>query len=243
MLNEAIVLAGGLGTRLRSVVADVPKSMAPIGSRPFLEYLLDHWIDQGIRRFTLSVGYRHEVIVDHFGDAYRGAAIRYAVERSPLGTGGALLGTLATFSIEAPVLLLNGDTFFAVDLDRLSDFARRTGADVSFALFETSDRARYMGIDLDSQGRILQLQAHYQSPHLANGGVYWLSLDALRDLTAKACQPLSLETDLFPALLRAGRKLCGCVFHGTFIDIGIPDDFRRAQELLQSKGQIGHASC
>ena len=243
MLNEAIVLAGGLGTRLRSVVADVPKPMAAIGGRPFLEYLLDHWIDQGIRRFTLSVGYRHEVIVDHFGDAYRGAAIRYAVERSPLGTGGALLGTLATFSIEAPVLLLNGDTFFAVDLDRLSEFATKTAADVSFALFETSDRERYMGIALDSQGRILELQAQHQSPHLANGGVYWLRPDALREQAAVAEAPQSLETDLFPALLRAGRKLCGCVFQGTFIDIGLPDDFRRAQDLLPSKGQIGHASC
>src|SRR5438067_6674889 len=125
MLNEAIVLAGGLGTRLRSAVADVPKPMAPIRGRPFLEYLFDHWIDQGIRRFTLSVGYRHEVIVDHFGKAYHGATIRYAVERSPLGTGGALLGTLATFSVEAPVLLLNGDTYFAVDVKRLSEFAAR----------------------------------------------------------------------------------------------------------------------
>ena len=87
------------------------------------------------------------------------------------------------------------------------------------------------------------LQAQHQSPHLANGGVYWLRPDALREQAAVAEAPQSLETDLFPALLRAGRKLCGCVFQGTFIDIGLPDDFRRAQDLLPSKGQIGHASC
>src|SRR2546425_12065025 len=120
MLNEAIVLAGGLGTRLRSVVADVPKPMAPIGGRPFLEYLFDHWIGQGIRRFTLSVGYRHETITGHFGNAYRGVALRYVVEEAPLGTGGALLRTLGAFPGEAPVLLLNGDTYFPVDVERLS---------------------------------------------------------------------------------------------------------------------------
>src|SRR5207249_9185779 len=107
MLREAIVLAGGLGARLRSAVEDVPKPMAPIGGRPFLEYLLDHCVDQGIGRFTLSVGYRHEAITSHFGNAYRGKALRYAVEESPLGTGGALLRTLRAFRIETPVFLLN----------------------------------------------------------------------------------------------------------------------------------------
>ena len=242
MVNEAIVLAGGLGTRLRSVVADVPKPMAPIGGRPFLEYLLDYWIDQGIEGFALSVGYRHELIVDHFGDAYRGATLRYVVEKSPLGTGGALLATVAELGIEAPVLLLNGDTFFAVALDRLGAFARRSGADVCFALFETSDQARYLGIEVDPQGRILEPRARQGSPHLANGGVYWLNPKALREFAAKASQPLSFENDLIPVLLRAGRRLYGCAFHDVFIDIGVPEDFRRAQTLLPSNKWIGHAT-
>jgi len=243
MLNEAIVLAGGLGTRLRSVVADVPKPMAPIGGRPFLEHLFDHWIDQGIRRFTLSVGYRHEVITGHFGSTYRGVALRYTVEEKPLGTGGALLRTLRTFRIEAPVLLLNGDTYFAVDLGRLCAFAANSEADAAFALFETTDRARYMGMDLDAQGRILQLQAQDRSPHLANGGVYWLRPGIFAGQAAAAEHLQSLEADLLPALLRAGRKLYGRAFPGTFIDIGVPDDFRRAQDLLPTVGRVGHASC
>ena len=242
MLSEAIVLAGGLGTRLRSVVADVPKPMAPIGSRPFLEYLLDHWIDQGIRRFTLSVGYRHEAIASHFGSAYRGAAIRYAVEQAPLGTGGALLRALDAFRIEAPVLLLNGDTYFAVDLAPLNEFACKHAADIAFALFETDDRVRYMGLDLDPDGRILKLSARDRSPHLANGGVYWLRPDALRDRTAGDERPQSLESDVFPALLESGAKLYGRAFDGTFIDIGVPDDFRRAQDLIGSTGHVSHAS-
>jgi D-glycero-alpha-D-manno-heptose 1-phosphate guanylyltransferase len=243
MLNEAIVLAGGLGTRLRSVVADVPKPMAPIGGRPFLEYLFDHWIGQGIRRFTLSVGYRHEAITGHFGNAYRGASLRYAIEQSPLGTGGALLHAISAFGIEAPLLLLNGDTYFAVDVERLSDFAARNAADIAFALFESNDRLRYMGIDLNAEGRILQLQARDRSPHLANGGVYWLRPDVFRERAIAGGRPQSLETDLFPTLLRAGRKLYGRAFAGTFIDIGMPGDFQHAQELLPSAGRVGHASC
>jgi len=243
MVSEAIVLAGGLGTRLRSVVADVPKPMAPIGDRPFLEHLLDYWIDQGIQRFSLSVGYRHEAITGHFGNVYRGASLRYAIEQAPLGTGGALLHAIHTFGIDAPVLLLNGDTFFAVGLQRLSAFAASSAADVAFALFETSDRVRYLGMDVDPQGRILQLQARDRSPHLANGGVYWLHPDAFLEGTIAGDTPQSLENDLFPALLRAGRKLYGKAFDGTFIDIGVPDDFRHAQQLLTSKGRVGHASC
>jgi D-glycero-alpha-D-manno-heptose 1-phosphate guanylyltransferase len=242
MLNEAIVLAGGLGTRLRSVVADVPKPMALISGRPFLEYLFDHWIGQGVRRFTLSVGYRHEAITSHFGGAYRGASLRYAIEQAPLGTGGALLHAVGAFSFEGPLLLLNGDTYFAVNLERLSAFAERNAADIAFALFESNDRVRYMGIDLDARGRILQLQAWDRSPHLANGGVYWLRPDVFREQVIIAGSPQSLETDLFPALLRAGRKLYGRPFTGTFIDIGMPDDFRRAQKLLPSAGRVGHAS-
>jgi len=243
MLNEAIVLAGGLGIRLRSVVSDVPKPMASIGERPFLEYLLDRWIDQGIHRFTLSVGYRHEAITGHFGSVYRGAAVRYVVEETPLGTGGALLRTLCTFRIDEPVLVLNGDTYFAVDLDTLREFAVRTKADVAFALFETSDGERYMSMEVDAEGRILRLRGRQASPHLANGGVYWLSPEALREQMAMAERPLSLEADLFPELLRAGRRLYGRAFAGTFIDIGVPEDYRRAATLLPSKGPVRHASC
>jgi D-glycero-alpha-D-manno-heptose 1-phosphate guanylyltransferase len=242
MLTEAIVLAGGLGTRLRSVVADVPKPMASISGRPFLEYLFDYWIGQGVQRFTLSVGYRHEAIIGHFGNAYRGASLRYAIEQAPMGTGGAVLHAIGAFSFEGPLLLLNGDTYFDVNLERLSAFAARNAADIAFALFESNDRVRYMGIDLDAQGRILQLQGRDRSPHLANGGVYWLRPDVFREHTIRGESQQSLETDIFPALLRAGRKLYGRSFTGTFIDIGMPDDFRRAQKLLPSAGRVDHAS-
>jgi D-glycero-alpha-D-manno-heptose 1-phosphate guanylyltransferase len=242
-VDEAIVLAGGMGTRLRSVVSDVPKPMAPIGNRPFLEYLLNYWIDQGIRRFTLSVGYRHEAIANRLGSYYRGAQVRYAIENTPLGTGGALFQSLELFRISAPVLLLNGDTYFAVELAALTEFARTTDADVVLSLFKTDEPGRYMGLKTDAHGRVLQLQCHDGSPCLANGGVYWLRPETIkRRSTTTPPPPQSLEHDVLPALLNAGNRLYGRAFAGTFIDIGVPGDYLRAQQLLSSSRNLDNES-
>ena len=115
-MTTAIILAGGLGTRLRSTVPDLPKPMAPIAGRPFLAHQMDHWIGQGVSRFVLSVGYRHEAISSHFGRRFHGAAIDYVVETSPLGTGGAVKLATAGLPRDEYTLLLNGDTYFDVPL-------------------------------------------------------------------------------------------------------------------------------
>jgi D-glycero-alpha-D-manno-heptose 1-phosphate guanylyltransferase len=141
------------------------------------------------------------------------------------------------------VLLLNGDTYFAVELDRFSEFADRNEADVAFALFETHDCVRYMATDIDATGKILRLQEKSQAPRLANGGVYWLRPNALYGQFGKADRPLSLETDLLPALLGDRRRLYGRSFSGTFIDIGVPEDFERAQNLLPPLRSTDNASC
>lgn len=242
-MHEAIVLAGGLGTRLRTAVSDVPKPMAPIAGRPFLEFLLDYWISQGIRRFMLSVGYRHEAITAHFGSTYRGAALCYSIEDAPLGTGGGLLQTINAFDVSAPVLLLNGDTFFAVELRRFEQFARKHDADVALALFETNDRNRFMAVDVDVDGRVRSLAATPErSQCLVNGGVYWLKARVFREQAARHERSAgSLESDIFPSMLIEGRRFFGAPSTGTFIDIGLPDDFRRAQDLLPSVGGLGGA--
>jgi len=116
---EAVVLAGGLGTRLRAAVSDVPKPMAPVQGRPFLERLLDYWIGQGVQRAVLAVGYMHETVRKHFGEQYRNCAIDYSVEQQPLGTGGALVQTLPLVQGKT-FLVLNGDTYFAVPLAKLT---------------------------------------------------------------------------------------------------------------------------
>ncbi len=232
-ITSAVVLAGGLGTRLRSAVPDLPKPMAPVAGRPFLAHLLDQWIAQGIQRFVLSVGYRHEAIRSHFGETYGGATLDYAVEASPQGTGGGVLLAARRLPQDAPFVLLNGDTYFDVSLPLLSEYAERRQADGCFALFRTCEPGRYMGLSLGREGRILQLQAGLDQPErLANGGVYLIHPRALRGLAALPGQPLSLENDLFPKLMAEGQRWFGLECPGAFIDIGIPQDFHRAASVL-----------
>ena len=133
--------------------------MAPVAGRPFLAHQMDHWIAQGIDRFVLSVGYRAVAISNHFGDRYRGVPIDYVVEPSPLGTGGALVLAAAKLRSSEPALLLNGDTYFDVDLSALAAHAERHDADWCLALFRHDDAARYMGVALSADGRITALRA------------------------------------------------------------------------------------
>ena len=232
-MTSAIILAGGLGTRLRSAVPDLPKPMAPIGARPFLEHQLDYWIAQGVNNFVLSVGYRHEVIVDYFGHSHKGAKLDYAVEKTPLGTGGGLLLAAEKIGDNVPFLLLNGDTYFAVDLKTLIAFSREKNADWGFSLFRTSEEGRYMGMEVSPQGQITSLKSGSGQPgRLANGGAYWIRSRALLGGKFSLGDRFSLEEDFFPAALASGQRLFGIEFPGTFIDIGVPDDYRRAPALL-----------
>jgi D-glycero-alpha-D-manno-heptose 1-phosphate guanylyltransferase len=233
LVITAVILAGGLGTRLRSVVPDLPKPMAPVNGRPFLAYQMDYWLQQGIQHFVLSVGYRHQSIMDYFGSNYCGSPVEYVVEDTPLGTGGGLLLAVEKLSPNDPFLLLNGDTYFAVDLARLDAFAREMQADWCFSLFRTDEAGRYMGMDVAANGQIIRLKSEsVGGGGLANGGVYWVHPRALRDGAFAVGSSISLENDLFPASVAAGQKLMGLEFCGTFIDIGVPADYQRAPVLL-----------
>jgi D-glycero-alpha-D-manno-heptose 1-phosphate guanylyltransferase len=234
-VTSAIILAGGLGTRLRSAVPDLPKPMAPIGGRPFLEYQLDYWIAQGVSRFVLSIGFRHEVIVDYFGNSYKDAELDYAIEQMPLGTGGGLLLAAEKMDRNAPFLLLNGDTYFAVDLKTLTDFSQAKDADWCFSLFRANEKGRYMGLDVSPQGKITALKSGIGHPRrLANGGVYWVHPRALLGGRFASGDTVSLEDGIFRAAMVSGQRLFGIEFPGTFIDIGVPDDYQRAPTLLVS---------
>lgn len=238
-MTTAIVLAGGLGTRLRSVVPDLPKPMAPVAGRPFLEHLLDYWIGQGVSRFVLSVGYRREAVMSHLGSAYRGIPITYSIEEAPLGTGGGLLLALQHLTDETSFLLLNGDTYFAVPLPELIRFAEDRKGDWCFSLFSTEDTDRYLGMTMDADGNILNFGSKAIGRSVqANGGAYWVSAENLDKLGFTTGQQCSLEADILPKALQAGQRIIGLPSSGTFIDIGVPHDYQRAQSLLAGTSQV-----
>jgi D-glycero-alpha-D-manno-heptose 1-phosphate guanylyltransferase len=233
--TEAIVLAGGLGTRLRQAVPDLPKPMAPINGRPFLEHLLDYWMGQGIDRFVLSVGYRHEVVERHFGSRYRSTEIDYAVEAQPCGTGGGLLLSLPRLRGPGTFLVMNGDTFFEVGLDAMWRFHRERQADLTVALREVEANSRYGGVGIDGQGRITTFdnRARTAGRALINGGVYLAEKAAFAGMAPESDGPVSLEEQLYARMLAAGRRLYGHPSPGRFIDIGIPEDYHRAASVLR----------
>jgi D-glycero-alpha-D-manno-heptose 1-phosphate guanylyltransferase len=232
---EAIILAGGLGTRLRAAVPDLPKPMAPVAGRPFLERQLDYWIAQGVRRIILSVGYRHEVIRQHFGKSHRRVPIRYAIEDRPLGTGGGLLHAVEQLSGHEAFLVLNGDTWFEVPLKTLARFHESCRPDATLALFRSPQQGRYTGIDVGEDGAVLSFGG-VEKGGLANGGVYLMERSLLepgaRAPAAVSSAPVSLEEDILPLALGAKKRIYGLECGGRFLDIGVPEDYARAGALL-----------
>ena len=233
-MTTAIILAGGLGTRLRIAVPNLPKPMAPIHGKPFLEHQIKFWMAQGVTNFILSVGYQYEKIVDYFGNRFNGANIEYVIEKKPLGTGGALL--LAAQKIKdknKPFLLLNGDTYFNVDLQALKLFADKKESDWTFSLFSSHDKSRYMGVNADCDG-LLHFSAAYRgiSRDLVNGGVYWIQPRVFERLSIKVGEVASLEADLLPEIEKEGYRIYGYEFKSTFIDIGLPDDYENAKKII-----------
>jgi D-glycero-alpha-D-manno-heptose 1-phosphate guanylyltransferase len=230
---QAIILAGGKGTRLRAEVPNLPKPMAPVAGRPFLEHQMAYWVSQGVDRFILSVGYKAEIIIDSVGTQFRSAEVAYAIEDNPLGTGGAVLHARAQLKPNEPFLVINGDTFFDLPLSDLTKFHREKASDWTLGLFQTSDTQRYLGVALDDDGRLISLVTRLvQSEIWANGGVYMISPGVL-DLVAERFKgEVSLEGEIIPALMELKSSIYGIRHTGRFIDIGIPDDYRRAADVL-----------
>ena len=231
---QAIILAGGLGTRLRGTIGETPKPLAPVRGRPFLEYLLDYWIGQGVTRFILSVGYRHEAITGHFGASFHGAAIDYAVEDRPLGTGGGLLLVCSSIAAPAPFLVLNGDTYFEARLEALREFHAARRAEATLALFRSPQHGRYAGLKIGSTGEVLTFGTG-EKGGLANGGVYLMER-VLMDGPWQPSSSVSLEEDILPFALRSGKRVFGLECTGRFLDIGVPEDYAKAAEVLTTHG-------
>lgn len=221
---ECVVLAGGKGTRLRSVVSDLPKCMAPVAGRPFLAWLLDDLREAGFDHIILSLGYKHEAVEAWVATRPDRDSITCVVEEEPLGTGGGVRLALRQAREDA-VFILNGDTFFGVDYPAMKAFHRQSGAQATLALKPLRDFDRYGEVTLDGQGRITAFREKRPCAEgLINGGVYLLQREALAEMPDR----FSLEKDYFePHAESAG--LASFRSEGYFIDIGIPADYARAQ--------------
>lgn len=233
---EAIILAGGLGTRLRDTVPDLPKPMAPINGKPFLEHQMDYWIQQGMTRFIVSVGFLREKIMAHFQHQYHGFEIVYAEEVEPLGTGGGLLLAYQKLKGDQPFVVMNGDTFFEVNLSSLNTFHQHNNLIMTMALFKVTENDRYMGVQISTDGVIQKFKAEQGASQFANGGVYLMNRDALENVPWQVGAKLSLEEDLFQFLLQSGKNMGGMLCNGRFIDIGVPFDYHRAATVLAEEG-------
>lgn len=222
---ECIILAGGMGTRLRSVVSDVPKCMAPVAGKPFLHYLFTTLIENGFTHIILSLGYKHEVIEEWIASGSFPIAISSVTEDTPLGTGGAVKLALSRAS-EEEVFILNGDTFFEVDFMDMLALHKKTRSAATVALKEMRQFDRYGVVDIEvPSNRILRFhEKQYCESGLINGGIYLINRRELDGYPAK----FSLEKDFFEKQV-SSSTLSGYISNRYFIDIGIPEDYERAQ--------------
>jgi len=229
---KAVLLVGGLGTRLRSVVASKPKALAAIGEESFLELLVRQLRSQGIRNLVMCTGYLAEQIESQFGDGRsRDVSIEYSREETPLGTAGAIK-LAERYLRDAPEFLaLNGDSFLALNFsDLLSSHCEHGDAVATLAVLPVEDASRYGTVEVDAGGRVTGFaeKTGKLAPGLVNGGIYVFSQAIWRFIPEGAA---SLEKDVFPRLLEHG--LYAREVRGMFIDIGTPGDYTRAQELLR----------
>lgn len=228
---DAIVLAGGFGTRLQHIVTDVPKPMAPVCGRPFLEYVLSHLKQHGITRVVLAVGYKQEVIRSYFGDRYIDMELIYSSEDTPLFTGGAIKKAL-TFCGSDPVFVVNGDTYFDVDLKEMLLFHCQKNAQLTIAAKKMTNFNRYGALKID-QGRITAfLEKQETSEGFINGGIYLINPTLLTDISQ---QSFSFEKEVMEKGVDT-LNMYSFLSDGYFVDIGIPEDYYHAQVDFASKG-------
>jgi len=228
LLKEAIILAGGFGTRLQAVVNDVPKPMAPINNEPFLNYIFAYLKHYSIEHVVLSTGYLSEKISEYYKNEYKGIKISYTKEVEPLGTGGGIRLALKKCFTDN-VLVLNGDSFFDVDLHSYYKQHSLLKSNCSLALRNFNNAARYGTIKLEDTFIIKAFKEKdtIEEPGVINGGVYLLNRELYLNETATN-KVFSIEKDFFEKRINQ-ITIFGFEYHGYFIDIGIPEDYNKAQ--------------
>ncbi len=229
MIKEAIILAGGFGTRLQSVVANIPKPMALVNSKPFLSYILDFCAAQGIKKVILAVGYKHKVIQDYCKTRYKDIEIDYSIEESPLGTGGGIKKALQKCNSKN-VLILNGDSFLRFSLDEMNSAHKSAKSKFTMALKPMKNYDRYGTVEIDKENKLIAFKEKEATKQgLINAGVYLINRAAFNQLAF--ADIFSFETEFLIAYIQKW-KFNGFISDGMFIDIGIPEDYEKAQKLF-----------
>lgn len=228
MIREAIILAGGLGTRLKPVVGDLPKSLAPVSGKPFLGYLLDFAKKQGIQKFIFALGYKSELIESFVKEYLPGNSCLFSLEKEPLGTGGAVLKACKEIT-GTDAMVLNADTYFNVSLLNLSIIHELQKASCTLALKPMKSFDRYGAVEVEHQVITGFSEKKFHASGLINGGVYALS--AASFLQQSFPPVFSFEKDFLERVYKGG-KIMGMISDAYFIDIGIPEDYERAQREL-----------
>jgi D-glycero-alpha-D-manno-heptose 1-phosphate guanylyltransferase len=228
MIREAIVLAGGKGERLKDVIGELPKPMAPVNGRPFLEYHLDYLDNWGMKRVVLSVGFMKEKIKEHFGNSYKSMELAYSEEDEPLGTGGAIKRAFEHVDGHA-AFIFNGDTYFDVNLQRVNDFRYIKETDVVIVLRFEDNVNRYGEVEFDGNNRIIRFaeKTENEGEGYINGGIYLITKAYFNsfDLPEK----FSIEKDFFQKYC-SEEHFYGIRCFSYFRDIGVPDDYQKAQD-------------
>jgi len=231
--TTAVILAGGVGSRLRAVVNDRPKVLAAIHNRPFLAYLLDVVQDAGISQVVLCTGYMADRVEETFGPTYGPMHVSYSRELTPLGTGGALLAAMPEIKTDS-VLVMNGDSFCEVDLPSMAAVHRANRAEATILLTEVPDTQRFGRVRIDDDGCLMAFEEKgaHSGPGWINAGVYLLDRRLLETIPAN--RAVSLEKEIFPAWI--GHGLYGHPVRGRFLDIGTPQSFAEAEDFFSSAG-------
>jgi len=234
---EAIVLAGGFGTRLSHIVSDVPKPMATVCNEPFLKHIFKYLRKNKINKVVLATGFKSEIIEKYFKDNYHGIEIVYSVEDKPLGTGGAIKKAL-NFCSDENIFIINGDTYFDVNLYEMNKFHNIKNADLTIATKQMNDFKRYGNVVFDTKDRILDFQEKmYKESGNINGGIYLLSKKALNSISKSK---FSFEKDFMELFIKK-NNFYSYNNNSYFIDIGIPEDYYKAQkdfnEINQNKNR------
>jgi NDP-sugar pyrophosphorylase family protein len=226
---KALLLVGGLGTRLRTAVPSLPKALAPVGDRPFLELLVRQLGAQGIRELVMCTGYRSEQVQEVFQDGSGlGVTIEYSKESVPLGTGGALKLAQCFVQQESEFLLLNGDSFLDVNFNELIAFHRKHGGLATIAVVPVENASRYGTVQVRADAKVVGFveKSGKSAPGVINAGIYVFDRAIFPQIQEG---PVSLERDVFPQIMEQG--VYAAEHRGVFIDIGTPDDYDRARKM------------